>query len=176
MPNPHSIQLYRRLLRALKDAEAPLPGPVARKLAFNIRQLFDFYRGASVNTTHDLHDDGAAALRLLRWLRTLPEVGGRDQERQPDPAPRQGASWAPAANRLCRRSPSARCHPACLGLLADTPLQCCCNTAGARHRALQALQVGAQLRPWRQPRCRRRPRPAPPPRRRRCWGPASSAS
>lgn len=140
MPNPHSIQLYRRLLRALKDAEAPLPAPVARKLAFNIRQLFDFYRGASVNTTHDLHEDGAAALRLLRWLRTLPEVGGRDQERQPAPASRQGASWAPAANRLCRRSPSARCPPAIRRALACLPTRRCNAAATPQEHATELFK------------------------------------
>ena len=101
MPNPESLALYRHLLRAVRTAPA-LPAPVQRKLVWNVRQLFDFYRGAGVSATHDLLEDGRACLRLLHWLRTLPQVCG------PQGSIRSGgppAGAPPAAPRTRRQPP-----------------------------------------------------------------------
>lgn len=74
--SPLTRSLYRSLLREVRRVRA---APLQRKLGYNIRQLFDFYSGsppASPELLAALHDEARAALRVLRWLRGLPEVRG----------------------------------------------------------------------------------------------------
>ena len=101
------LHLYRALLRAVRsgnDGGRPLPAPLRSKIAWNLRQLFAFYADVPPSAAHDLLEDGRACLRVLRWLRTLPEVRagdlGRGRPPHRPPAPR----LAPAANHLRRRS------------------------------------------------------------------------
>ena len=72
MVNINSINLYRKLLR---DARAfPLP-PIRRKLEYNYREMFDLHRTEScLAKQEELLGDGKAALRVLRWLKGLPQV------------------------------------------------------------------------------------------------------
>lgn len=67
-----SIQLYRQLFRAAKAFPVQ---PVGRKIAYNCRELFDWYRQESrPEELQSLHEDAHAALRVISWMRTLPEV------------------------------------------------------------------------------------------------------
>jgi Complex 1 protein (LYR family) len=67
-----SKQLYRQLLRAAKDFPVQ---PVGRKIAYNCRELFDWYRREKrKEELQSLHGDAHAALRVIGWMRTLPEV------------------------------------------------------------------------------------------------------
>ena len=72
MANRTSIRLYRQLLR---DARAfPLP-PIRRKLEYNYREMFDLHKTESCPAKQqELLGDGKAALRVLRWLKALPQV------------------------------------------------------------------------------------------------------
>lgn len=93
------VHLYRALLRSLRQADA-LPAPLKSKAAFNVRQLFDFYRNrADPTTAESLLEDGRAALRLLQWLRTLPQVCG------------PGIRGGQASRRPGRRPPGPATHP-----------------------------------------------------------------
>lgn len=68
-----SVKLYRDLLRAARTFPVR---PVGRKIAYNCRELFDWYRNESrpVELTR-LQCDGEAALRVIGWMRQLPQVG-----------------------------------------------------------------------------------------------------
>lgn len=73
MLHNRSLQLYRRLLR---DARAfPVP-PIRRKLEYNYKEMFDLHRDESnAERISELMLAGEAALRTLKWLRNLPQVG-----------------------------------------------------------------------------------------------------
>lgn len=111
------VQLYRALLRSLRQADA-LPAPLKSKAAFNVRQLFEFYRNrADPTTAESLLEDGRAALRLLQWLRTLPQVcgpgiRGGQAPRRPGRRPPGPATHPPPTARAAALPPS-RCPPAC---------------------------------------------------------------
>lgn len=67
-----SIAVYRQLLRSA--ACFPVK-PVARKLKFNIREVFRVHREEKSPTKiTKLHGDAEAALRVLAFLKELPEV------------------------------------------------------------------------------------------------------
>lgn len=71
-----SLALYRRLLLTLRDS--PVPAPVQRKVKYNARQLWGLY--SKVNDPEaiaSLHGEARAAVRVLRWLKGLPQVRGR---------------------------------------------------------------------------------------------------
>ena len=64
--------LYRSLIRAARSLSVR---PVGRKIEYNCREVFDIYRFESdPDTIRDLEEDGAAALRLISWLKALPSV------------------------------------------------------------------------------------------------------
>ena len=86
------LHLFRRLARA---AVAIPSRPVGRKVLFNLRELFLLYRHERDPTVlATLHEDAAAALRVLTWLKSLAEV-----------------------LLMCQPSPSSgRCCSACVGL------------------------------------------------------------
>lgn len=49
--------------------------PVGRKIAYNCREVFEIYRDETdPGLIKDLRDDGAAALRVISWLKSLPPV------------------------------------------------------------------------------------------------------
>jgi hypothetical protein len=67
-----SVAVYRQLLRSA--GQFPVK-PVAKKLKFNIREVVRAHRNEE---NHEkivkLHGDAAAALRVLAFLKQLPEV------------------------------------------------------------------------------------------------------
>ena len=72
MSSAASAALYRRILKEARHLRCE---PARRKIAFNTRQLFLFYRGSSDPAQlQALREDGEAAVRTLRWLRDLPEA------------------------------------------------------------------------------------------------------
>ena len=72
MANRKPIYLYRELLR---DARAFPLAPIRRKLEYNYREMFDLHRPVSCpEKQEELLGDGKAALRVLRWLKGLPQV------------------------------------------------------------------------------------------------------
>lgn len=97
------LHLYRALLRTLRgnDGGRPLPAPLRSKIAWNLRQLFTFYAHAPPSAAHDLLEDGRACLRVLRWLRTLPQV------RRGDPGRARARQRPPPAPPCTRRQPPA---------------------------------------------------------------------
>ena len=72
MPQSNALQLYRRLLR---DAQAfPVP-PITRKLKYNYKEIFDLHRDEKdPERLMELKEAGEAALRVLRWLKHLPQA------------------------------------------------------------------------------------------------------
>lgn len=67
-----ALGLYRTLLR---DARKFPVGPVSRKLEYNYREMFELYRDEkSTEKISELMQAGKAALRILHWLKCLPEV------------------------------------------------------------------------------------------------------
>ena len=72
MISSSSTRLYRRLLR---DARKFPVKPIRRKLAYNYREMFDLYREESdPQKIGQLLEDGEAAIRVLKWVRGLPQV------------------------------------------------------------------------------------------------------
>ena len=72
MPNATSLSLYRAFLREVTQVRVL---PLQRKLRYNGRALFRAYSAEkSPEVVSQLHADGAAAVRVLRWLWGLPEV------------------------------------------------------------------------------------------------------
>ncbi len=70
-----ALKLYRDLLRAARSFPVR---PVGRKIEYNCRELFDLYRKETrVEELNSLHGDAEAALRLIAWMRALPQVGCR---------------------------------------------------------------------------------------------------
>ncbi len=66
------LALYRKLLRAVKDFPV---APVARKLRHNIREVFEVHKAEQdPSNIERLHSDGGAALRVIAFLRQLPQV------------------------------------------------------------------------------------------------------
>lgn len=50
--------------------------PVGRKIAYNCRELFNWYRNESrPEELIRLRCDGEAALRVIGWMRQLPQEG-----------------------------------------------------------------------------------------------------
>ena len=67
-----SLRLYRELLRAARSFPVP---PVARKLESNIKEVVQaFVDEKDVDKVCALHEDGHAALRVIAFLRGLPQV------------------------------------------------------------------------------------------------------
>lgn len=75
MPQFNAIWLYRRLLR---DARAfPVP-PIRRKLEYNYKEMFVLQRDEKdPERLQELMKAGEAALRVLRWMRHLPQVSSQ---------------------------------------------------------------------------------------------------
>ena len=72
MISSSSTRLYRRLLR---DARKFPVKPIGRKLAYNYREMFDLYREENdPQKIGKLLVDGEAAIRVLKWVRGLPQV------------------------------------------------------------------------------------------------------
>ena len=68
-----SLYLYRQLLR--EASHFPV-APVGRKIAFNVREVFEIYRDEQHPAVIErLHGDGLAGLRVIAWLKLLPQVG-----------------------------------------------------------------------------------------------------
>ena len=67
-----SLCLYRKLLRAARSFPVP---PVARKLESNIKEVVQaLVEENDVDKVCALHEDGYAALRVIAFLRGLPQV------------------------------------------------------------------------------------------------------
>lgn len=67
-----SLHLYRKFHRVVKQLPV---APVQNKLKYNVRQLFDLYRPPQTAAElHRLHSDTEAAIQVLLWFRTLPQV------------------------------------------------------------------------------------------------------
>ena len=67
-----SLRLYKELLRAARSFPVP---PVARKLESNIKEVVQaFADEKDVDKVCALHEDGYAALRVIAFLRGLPQV------------------------------------------------------------------------------------------------------
>lgn len=67
-----SLRLYRELLKAARSFPV---APVARKLESNIKEVSQaFVDEKDVDKVCALHEDGYAALRVIAFLRGLPEV------------------------------------------------------------------------------------------------------
>ena len=65
-------RLYRRLLRDIRKFPVK---PIRRKLAYNYREMFDLYREESdPQKLGQLLENGEAAIRILKWVRGLPQV------------------------------------------------------------------------------------------------------
>lgn len=60
-----AIALYRQSLRVLRDLPVPA---VRRKMAYNIRELFDIYKDAPPNKIEEVIQDGKRDLELLREI------------------------------------------------------------------------------------------------------------
>ena len=75
-----SLRLYRELLRAARSFPVP---PVARKLESNIKEAVQaFVDEKDVDKVCAMHEDGYAALRVIAFLRGLPQVSPiHDQNR-----------------------------------------------------------------------------------------------
>lgn len=110
-----SLALFRRLLRELRVS--PLPPPVVRKARFNARQLWQFYsKAGDPELVLALQQEARAALRLLRWCGSLPQVrGGAGGVPQIAPRPLQ----APPVPHLPRRQTAGA---ACRRPVAHPPL------------------------------------------------------
>ena len=64
--------LYRQILRQA----GRLPAPVHRKVQLNTREAFCVHADqGDAGRIAELHEDAAAAARVLAWLSGLPEVG-----------------------------------------------------------------------------------------------------
>ena len=57
-----AISLYRQSLRVLRDLPVPA---VRRKMAYNIRELFEIYKEAPPNKIEEVIQDGTRDLELL---------------------------------------------------------------------------------------------------------------
>jgi hypothetical protein len=69
-----SLSLYRSLVREAHKLDAL---PVQRKLCYNAKQLWSFYsRVQDPDRLHQLHEEAQAAVRVVRWLRELPQASG----------------------------------------------------------------------------------------------------
>ena len=67
-----SLHLYRLFLRHTAQISAT---PVQRKLRYNAHQIWAFYREVrDPETLSTLHEEARAAVRVLRFLETLPQV------------------------------------------------------------------------------------------------------
>lgn len=67
-----SLQLYRKLFSVINDLPVR---PIQKKLRHNIRQVFDLYKSPqSCTELSSLHRDAEAAIQVLLWFRSLPEV------------------------------------------------------------------------------------------------------
>ena len=65
-------QLYRRLVREMHRIEIM---PIRRKTRFNLKEAFELDRGmVDDQDFQELLEDGEAALRVLQWLRGLPQA------------------------------------------------------------------------------------------------------
>ncbi len=72
-----SLALYRKLVRSA--SQFPVK-PVGRKVLYNIREVFEIYRKeAQQDKIIHLQGRGEAALRVLAFLRHLPEVRLEDK-------------------------------------------------------------------------------------------------
>ena len=68
-----ALSLYRQLLREARSFPAR---PVGRKVAFNVREMYELHRAdAGPLRLAELRGDAEAALRVVRWLKALPKVG-----------------------------------------------------------------------------------------------------
>ena len=66
------LGVYRRLVR---EARTFPIGPVGRKIQYNVRQLFEHHKEERrPEHLERLREDCEAALRIIAWLRCLPEV------------------------------------------------------------------------------------------------------
>jgi hypothetical protein len=69
-----ALHLYRAILRAARSPT--IPRPVCRKVWQNVRLIFDLHRDIEDQARlQQLYGDGEAAVRVLRWLSGLEQVG-----------------------------------------------------------------------------------------------------
>ena len=67
-----ALHLYRELLR--ESSNFPV-APVGRKFAFNAREVFEIHRKEQRPAVIErLYEDGLAGLRVIAWLKLLPQV------------------------------------------------------------------------------------------------------
>ena len=119
MSSKKAKALYRALWRAtgplspqtapLPAGEpAPLPAPVVKKIRYNARHLWLLYaKETDPDALQRLYGDVAAGVRVLRWLRSLPQVRGRP--RGPSDRRRAAAGATAAAAAACQRSRPPPC-------------------------------------------------------------------
>lgn len=72
MPSISSLRLYREILREVAGLS---PAPLRRKITRNTREAFAHHRSAPGHRLAELHEDGRAVVTVIRWLKTIPEVG-----------------------------------------------------------------------------------------------------
>lgn len=65
-------RLYRRLLREISDVPV---GPIRRKLKHNVRVIFESHKAeTNPDELERLKANAWSAVRVLSWLKCLPEV------------------------------------------------------------------------------------------------------
>lgn len=100
-----SRALYRQILREASKLQV---GPVAKKIRYNTREVFDLYRHeTNTDVFEKLRADGAAAVRVITWLRQLSQVASLP------------ARLLESAIALCRNMRKAVCQ--LYSLLAAAP-------------------------------------------------------
>ena len=67
-----SLALYRHIVR---EANKLSVAPVRRKIIYNTREVYSLYASETDELKlAGLHEDAAAAARVIAWLNTLPKV------------------------------------------------------------------------------------------------------
>ena len=67
-----TLAVYRQWLREVRKLKVP---PIQRKLRVNFRQAIETNRGQqALGTSTKLQEQAQAALRVVQWLRQLPQV------------------------------------------------------------------------------------------------------
>ena len=67
-----SLSLYRQIVREANKLPA---APVKRKILYNTREVYSVYAAeADKRRLAELHQDAAAAARVIAWLNSIPQV------------------------------------------------------------------------------------------------------
>ncbi len=143
-----SLALYRAIL---KEARQFKVAPFRRKVAYNSRHIFETYRDANPQEAVELRRDGAAALRVLKWLRQVPEVGDLGRIVSPSPVLRgwgraQCTGMQPGMVLRCR-STLTSCLSTLLGTTARQSDECTIfgSSAAALPRQNTAQRTGTKV-------------------------------